>query len=347
MRSIFKILSVCILSAVVLVHPGTTAWASGSSSQQEKGTADKSRDLRITEEGFITLGQDFQPPLQPDKNVSLNHFNYNDEDREYWLYVPDTAMEGSEESKLILALHGSGSNGFSMMMQTGLNDIAAEENVIVIYPNALKNDEGLTYWSNTDEELSFLLELVDKIKKEYKIDESCVYGIGFSNGAGMIQNLAIQDSAAFAAVAACSPAYFDEEYYDMPEYVSDVAIMFSCGTLDSYALNYGGGADVDSIGAVKHLEYWRNYYSFSQEDYTYEREGLYDIYTFYSNNDLPVCQWVTVNGKKHEVWAAETERVYDFLSQYRKVNGRLVYNDSILVEADGVKNFLKHQLSRD
>ena len=282
-------------------------------------------------------------------NVSRNYYEYNGRDREYWLYVPDSALEGDESSQLILALHGSNSSGFQMMYGTKLNRIAANENIIIIYPTALYSKEhGMTYWENNDEDIGFLLGLIDLIEEEYNIDKSRVYGVGFSNGAGMIQNLAIQESADFAAVAACSPAYFDEEYYNFPDYVSDVAIMFTCGDNDKYMLSFEGNSAIDGVGAEKHLEYWRNYYDFDQEDYTYTKEGLYNTYTFYSENDLPVCEWVEVNGKEHEFWVTEGQRIYEFLSSYRKMpDGRLLYNNTTLVEASGVKKYiqLKDQMS--
>ena len=107
-----------------------------------------------------------------------------------------------------------------------------------------------------------------------------------------------------------------------------MAILFSYGTDDPSLSYYHMTADIDDTPAIRHLGYWRALYGFAQEFYQCEKKGKFTIYTFRSQNFLPICQWIKVDGKKHEYPKEEVEIYYNFLKNYSKAeSGDLYYLD--------------------
>ncbi len=251
--------------------------------------------------------------------------------RDYWLYIPDGQVLSSDASSVILCLHGSGGNGEDMIFRANWQSVAAENNCIVIYPSSLYVAGKQHYWLNIDKETDYLAYLVEEVCERYNVDRSRIYVTGFSNGSGMAQNMAVKYSDIFAAAALGAPAYFDEEYADLPTDSHNIAVLFSYGTEDKYLKEFNITAGIDDNAAVSHLKYWRNKYGFSQDDYTCETEGKYTTYTFCNKYDIPVCEWIVVEGKKHEYPREEVPMYYEFLSSYTKdENGNLYYNGQLV-----------------
>ena len=277
--------------------------------------------------------------------IDDQHFSYyrqqiEGQQRDYWIYVPDQAMSGEDEpSSLILCLHGNGGSGAEMIFRSQWQNIAAENNCIVLYPSSLYKSASQHYWLNIEEEIDFLRWLVMETCQRFNVDRTHIYVTGFSNGAGMAQNLAVRCSDLFAAAALSAPVYYDEEYYTEP--VTDfnaVAILFSYGTEDPYLEEYEVSADIDGLPAISHLEYWRDLYGFQQNYYKKEIRGKFTVYTFGSANQIPVCQWIVVEGKKHDYPEDEINIYYDFMKQFSKeTDGKLYYNGTE-VEIQSKKN---------
>lgn len=252
--------------------------------------------------------------------------------RDYWLYIPDGQVLGSGASSVILCLHGSGGNGEDMIFRANWQSVADKNNCIVIYPSSLYVAGKQHYWLNIDKETDYLAHLVEEVCEKYNVDRSRIYVTGFSNGSGMAQAMAVKYSDIFAAAALGAPAYFDEEYADLPTDSYNVAVLFSYGTEDKYLKEFNITADIDDNAAVSHLKYWRSKYGFSQDDYTSETDGKYTTYTFCTKYDIPVCEWIVVEGKKHEYPREEVPIYYEFLSAYTKdEDGNLYYNGQLVL----------------
>lgn len=265
------------------------------------------------------------------------HFSYHrkqmdGQQRDYWMYVPDSAVFGNEPASLILCLHGNGGSGEDMIFRSMWHNTAAENNCIVLYPSSLYISGSQHYWLNIKEELDFLRALVEETCEQFRIDHSHIYVTGFSNGAGMAQNLAVRCSDIFAAAALSAPVYFDEEYYIGPiNEVHAAAILFSYGTEDEYLQAYHMTADINDVPAKRHLEYWRALYGFQQEFYKMEEKGKFTVYTYGSMNHVPVCQWIVVEGKDHDYPEEETYIYYEFMKHFSKTeDGELYYDDQLV-----------------
>ena len=128
----------------------------------------------------------------------------NGADRTYLLHVP-TADPSAKALPLVLALHGSGMTSALMAEVTGLNAWADMTGFIVVYPQGLEqhwNPEQTTLAGVND--LAFIKELIAKMERSYSVDRRQITVAGYSNGAGLAQNLGCLADYQFKAIVAIS-----------------------------------------------------------------------------------------------------------------------------------------------
>jgi len=272
-----------------------------------------------------------------DPGFSYNRFEYQGQQRDCWIYVPDQRIKEVRPYSLILCLHGSGGNGEDMIFRSGWHENAAAMHSIILYPSSLYKNGYQHYWQNIPEEISFIRYLVEYVCCKFPVDPSRIYVTGYSNGAGMAQNLVIRCSDLFAAAALSAPVYFDEEYAGPmdPEKIKESAILFSYGEDDPYLEYFDNTAEINDVPAIRHLEFWRRFYGFEQNDYQYEKKGKFRIYTYQSRNMIPVCQWIIVDEKKHSYPKEEVPIYFDFLRHYTRGEEGELYYDGTLVRSAG------------
>lgn len=139
------------------------------------------------------------------------------------VYVP-TTYDGSSELPLVLNFHGFGSNGSQQAALTGYEDLAEDEEFIVVHPTGVpaSGDPGRrNSWELADlddpakDDLEFASELVDVLIEDYCADANRVYATGMSGGGlftsrlvcDMADRIAAASSvAALAYSDACDPA---------------------------------------------------------------------------------------------------------------------------------------------
>ena len=118
----------------------------------------------------------------------------------YVVYVPSTVVEGKPHPT-ILFLHGSGEQGTDGWKQVavGLGPAILKNadrwNYIVIFPQKPPGKGG---WMDHEK---LILDIVDRTKKEYAVDESRFYLTGLSMGGHGTWALACKHPAMFAAAA--------------------------------------------------------------------------------------------------------------------------------------------------
>jgi polyhydroxybutyrate depolymerase len=107
-----------------------------------------------------------------------------------------------------------------------------------------------------EDDVGFILQIVDTIMQNHSIDQTRIYVTGWSNGCGMTQRLAVQASDVFAA-AGCMAMYRFEE---APSDYSPIPFMEIHGVLDEIvyyattaptAIAFG-----PEKGAIQNLESW-------------------------------------------------------------------------------------------
>jgi polyhydroxybutyrate depolymerase len=136
---------------------------------------------------------------------------YNNLKRTYRTYIPSSS-DTSKKLPLVIALHGRGGNGESMLLVTrkGFNKLADRDGFIVVYPDGVEqnwNDGRMDEQANDRahreniNDVGFISELIDIMIKDHNADPKRVYVTGISNGAIMSYRLACELSDKITAIA--------------------------------------------------------------------------------------------------------------------------------------------------
>jgi polyhydroxybutyrate depolymerase len=126
--------------------------------------------------------------------------------RTWELHVPDDL--GDDPVPLVVALHGAGASGAALRATSGYDDLADDEGVVVVYPDAI----GVVPTWNAGEccppasivgtdDVAFVEALVDRLVGELAIDPDRVHVTGHSNGAMLTHRLACESDRFAGAVA--------------------------------------------------------------------------------------------------------------------------------------------------
>jgi polyhydroxybutyrate depolymerase len=122
--------------------------------------------------------------------------------REAVLHVPRT--DAGRPLALIVALHGSGSDGRRFARDSGLSTLADQDKFAVVYPSSLGAKWAI---SGRERDVRFGADLLDRVESVTCIDQRRVYAAGISSGAGMAARLACELSARIAAIVLVSGGY--------------------------------------------------------------------------------------------------------------------------------------------
>lgn len=107
--------------------------------------------------------------------------------RDYVLAVPKN-YDATRAYPLVLVLHGDGGDGASMRDLHRVDDVSGED-AIVAYPTGINAawNQSLDVPNNPD--MHFMTQLVDALKGRYTIDAGRVFGVGYSSGAFMLNQI--------------------------------------------------------------------------------------------------------------------------------------------------------------
>lgn len=156
--------------------------------------------------------------------------------RTWNLYVPDS-YDPAEPLPLLINLHGRTATANNQAYTTNMNEIAAREGFIVLYPEGLDRQWNYTlglpqYAAINQNDDQFLINLQDDLAQDLSIDPQRIYVAGLSNGGFMTQRLACTGNdryAAFVSVAATAP----EGIQRFCAQADPVPMLFIHGTEDS------------------------------------------------------------------------------------------------------------------
>jgi polyhydroxybutyrate depolymerase len=128
-------------------------------------------------------------------------------ERTYIVHV-GAGYDKNRPTPLLIVLHGGGGDGQGMIKLTGFNDVADENNFIVVYPDGFEkhwNDgravQSYSAQTQNIDDVAFISALIDHLSGEYNIDAKRVYVTGMSNGAFMSNRLGCKLSNKIAAIA--------------------------------------------------------------------------------------------------------------------------------------------------
>ena len=250
---------------------------------------------------------------------------HNGQEREYLAYVP-ASYDESANYPLLLNFHAFGGNAKDYFnYESDFRDIAEQEEVILIYTQALLLS-GFSVWNaapfaednKTDsDDIGFIEVLLDDLQKTLSIDPNRIYATGFSNGAMFVYALACFTENLIAGVAAVSGLQLNLADC-APSHPMNVLIAHS--TTDD-VIPYGGSSDVASVDET--ILFWTN----ENQTVTVAEERNHNLgdetvwlYTYSEGtNGAEVLHYKVENGK-HEWFdhnlggQSFTSLLWDFLS---------------------------------
>jgi poly(3-hydroxybutyrate) depolymerase/esterase/lipase len=159
-------------------------------------------------------------------------------ERHYWLRPASRRVPGAG---LVIVLHGSNDDGRGIRETLGrrLEPLADAAGYAVAYPDGFEkhwNDcrAGASYAANRRDvdDPAFLRALVAAEVTEHGIDPRRVFAIGMSNGGQMVLRLALEDPAAYAALAVIAASLPAPAGRDCRVAPGSVPIAFFNGTAD-------------------------------------------------------------------------------------------------------------------
>ncbi len=185
-----------------------------------------------------------------DQVVSFMQADYT---RFYRVHVP-VRDELGPAAPLVLAFHGSSQTGDQLRALSDLDHAADASGFIVVYPEAAMGNwdvfgsvQGLGL-----DELAYVREVIDRVKRAYVIDEHKIIAVGLSNGGVMAQQLACTMAdriAGFVAVAASLSHYQAEDCHPS----QPISALFLLGTVDPF-FPAAGNSTLQSFDGT--MQFW-------------------------------------------------------------------------------------------
>jgi len=185
-------------------------------------------------------------------------FIYDNLKRTFHAHIPSLHDE-SVQLPLVIALHGRGGNGESMVIVTrkAFDRLADKDGFIVVYPDGIElnwNDGRMDEEANDRahreniDDVGFISTLIDSMIKDYNIDPKRVYVTGISNGAIMSYRLACEISHKIAAIA---PVDGNIPHMLYPEcYPSRPVSVLAINNVNDPLVPYEGGSIYSSIRRI-------------------------------------------------------------------------------------------------
>ena len=182
-----------------------------------------------------------------------------------WLLLVPTIVNESSTVPLVVDIHGGDDDMYQQRWTSDFANISMEQGFIVAYPQGHNNLWNMGWNPITcsvgivcpeEDDVGFILQMVDTIMQNHSIDKSRIYLTGWSNGCGMTQRLAVEASEVFAA-AGCMAMY---RFVEAPSDYLPIPFMEVHGLLDEI-IQYATTAHSALIfgpekGAIQNLDSW-------------------------------------------------------------------------------------------
>ncbi|MDG4789998.1 PHB depolymerase family esterase [Micromonospora sp. WMMD1102] len=144
-----------------------------------------------------------RPAVSPAPGDHTLHLDWQGVERNYELHAPPGYRPGVAVP-LVVALHGRPSSAAKLRAASGLDKVADREGFLTAYPNGIDGAWQATGGVGAVDDVGFLRAMVEHLVKTWGVDPRRVYATGFSDGARMSYELAVNASDVFAAIAPVS-----------------------------------------------------------------------------------------------------------------------------------------------
>ncbi|MAO34121.1 MAG: hypothetical protein CMD03_05115 [Flavobacteriales bacterium] len=179
--------------------------------------------------------------------------------RSFTTYIPQI-YNPSKPTPLVLNFHGLTGSSNIAMWHADFRSIADTANFIIVHPQGLLNNQGVTHWNigqigSSVDDINFISKLLDSLSSKYNINSERVYSTGMSNGAYMSYRLACELSDKIAAIAPVAGSYISY-MLNICNPSHSTPVLHIHGVADSSSI-YNGKPGVESISSI--LSFWVNY----------------------------------------------------------------------------------------
>ena len=199
---------------------------------------------------------DLEPnKYQTNSNDGFGPINYTDEHTYVTVGVEGRYTQlrmpgGHEYSKplpLVVALHGFGGNGQQNANYMHMFDSIHENEHLLLYPDGTQNLFGIRYWNATNaccqyfadnEDVSYLVGLIDEAIQKYGADPEGVVITGLSNGGFMSHRMACDAGNLVRSIVALNGVNWDD--FSQCNDTGSPNILHVHSTLDSVIFYEGG-----------------------------------------------------------------------------------------------------------
>ncbi len=176
--------------------------------------------------------------------------------RYYRVHLPPS-YDDEQPLPVVLAFHMHTGTGQWMEWTTHLNQIADQNDFIVVYPDGYKfswADGSGQYAADQDQinDIAFVSTLIDELASSLAVDSNRVYVTGFSNGGFMAQRLACELSDKITAIASVG-ATLPKDIVQSCDPERPVPVMMING-LDDGDVPWEGTSEYTSVPAT--VENW-------------------------------------------------------------------------------------------
>ena len=215
-----------------------------------------------TQNDAITITE---PETNVETGLSSQSMMYDNENREYLIYIPQDYNNNNSPMPILFAFHGFGGNNQYFISTADFRSLADQFNFIAVYPQGLVCGGGTTWNTNppggdnkcSQDDIGFFSALLSEISGNYNIDSSKVFLTGYSNGADFSYSMACYQSSLVTAIAPVSGLMpmVDASSECQPSHATSVLI--SNGTNDG-SRPYNG-IDGYMMGVDQAVAYWSQY----------------------------------------------------------------------------------------
>merc|ERR1712117_635455 len=250
--------------------------------------------------------------------------------REYRLSAPNS--DAGTKLPIVAAFHGGGGAGYPFPQEVEFDQLGEQEKFIMIYAVAQERPASEGEWylnsANTSfEDLNYLEAMVDQLKEEYCVDESRLYGIGYSLGSMFSYEIACHLNRRFAAVASYAGTMpVEPKTCDLGQ---SIAVLDIHGKLDTF-VNYYEEWDWKEgefvyVGTMKdvpsNVAYWADKHNCEEASST-EQPQYEHVVNSGCDDGIRVEHYgmeFSKHGWPDQIGGDSTPQVmWDFLSQFTK-----------------------------
>jgi len=174
-------------------------------------------------------------------------------------YLLLDARRDKAPAPLVIALHGGGGNGKTMVPRWA--NKARAEGIVVAFPDGVGRDGRMATWNaggccgqamaTKSDDVGFIGALIDELVRSGIADPNRIYVTGMSNGGMLTHKVAIALSGKIAAAAAVAGAMFGDETAP----VAPVPMLVMHGAKDQIVPYAGGPSPVGFVASAQSRDF--------------------------------------------------------------------------------------------